>query len=359
MFGDVTGTAPFQRIIVNATTVDIEREESVAVAVGPVVPEINHRSAMGVAPARCVVLGMLRAFCLPEAARPMDVVGAACNEAKRVRVHVLAVHAFVARTGNDVEEVFDDAVRDEHLAVIVEGDAPGIRGAMGDNLKRVSRRMKPPDAAVQPDPVAVRRAGPADPRIGKNAVATVEPAVRSPGETVDDVVFRLETPAVEQDFGRAVRNVVVIAVGNENQLRRGAEPDAAETERDAGKIAALIEEDVPGVEATVAIAVFENDHAVVAGKAVGLPIRVRQTLDHPKAPAIVGGHRDRLNHVRFAGEECYLEAVRDGHAPCRIVEGKRIPDVFWFRALATDDRTEGDDEGADRAERKGRHRRLL
>ena len=52
-----------------------------------------------------------------------------------MRVEVAAVHPLEVRAGDDVEEVLDHAVGDEHLAVVVEVEAPGIGGAVGDDFE--------------------------------------------------------------------------------------------------------------------------------------------------------------------------------------------------------------------------------
>ena len=162
MPGEVTGAAAFEQLVVDAMAVNVEREEGVAIAVGPVVPEVNHSAAVRVAAAGCVVLRMLRPFRLPESARPMDVVRAAFDEPKGVRVHVPAVHAFVARAGDDMKEVLDNAVGNKHLAVIIKRDAPRIGRSVRDDFKPVARRVEPPDAAIDSHAFVVRRAGSAD-----------------------------------------------------------------------------------------------------------------------------------------------------------------------------------------------------
>ncbi len=70
--------------------------------------------------------------------------------------------------------------------------------------------------------MVIGRAGLADARVGEDAVAAVEPAVRAPGERVQGFVGVLISPAVEQDLRRAVGPVVAVLVGDEEEL--GAAP---------------------------------------------------------------------------------------------------------------------------------------
>ena len=67
-------------------------------------------------------------------------------------------------------------------------------------------------------------AGLADAGMREDAVAAVKPAVRAPAEAVKRLVGIVQPPAVEQDLRRAVGSVVAVAVGNEQQMRRCADP---------------------------------------------------------------------------------------------------------------------------------------
>ena len=57
------------------------------------------------------------------------------------------------------------------------------------------------------------------------------------------------------------------AVGDEEQVRRGADPDAAEADLDAGEVGPLVPEDGPLVEPAVAVGVLEDQDAVPARRA--------------------------------------------------------------------------------------------
>ena len=59
--------------------------------------------------------------------------------------------------------------------------------------------------------------------------------------------------------------------------------------------------------------VLEDEDAVVAVRAVGLPVGVAVRLGYPEPAAVVDRHGDRLGHVRLAGEERGVEAVRQRH----------------------------------------------
>ncbi len=121
-------------------------------------------------------------------------------------------------------------------------------------------------------------------------------------------------PAVEQHLRRAVRTVVAVSIGNEVEFRRRADPDAAEADLQTADQIQVIGEDLAGIEAAVAVGVFEDEDAI-ARLCLRNPPRVRIGLGDPETAAIVDRHGDRLNDVGLAGEKSDLEARRNGHRP--------------------------------------------
>ena len=76
------------------------------------------------------------------------------------------------------------------------------------------------------------------------------------------IVLGRDGEAVEHDLGRPVGDVVAVAVGQEQQPRRAQQPDAAESQLDAGEHLHLVGEDRPPVEPAVAVGVFKDQDAV-------------------------------------------------------------------------------------------------
>ncbi len=74
----------------------------------------------------------------------------------------------------------------------------------------------------------------------------------------------------------------------------------------------MIGKDLAGIEAAVAVGVFEDEDAISRLCLRHSP-RVGVGLGDPEAASIVDRHCDRLNDVGLAGEEGYFEARRHGH----------------------------------------------
>ena len=118
--------------------------------------------------------------------------------------------------------------------------------------------------------------------------------------------------AVEHDLGRTVGDVVAVAVGDEQQLGRAEQPDAAEPELDAAEPLDVVGEDRPPVEPAVAVGVLEDQDAVAEAEVELLgAVGVGVVLGDPEPPAGVPGHRDRVPHVRLGGEDVDPEPRRD------------------------------------------------
>ena len=246
---------------------------------------------------------------LPRAAWPVEVIGALRHELVDMGLRIDAIHPLVVCARDQVPEVADDVVGEDHFAEVVVVEAPGIRRAAGHHLEAMRAWMHPPDRAVD------RRAGrlgisrPPHAARGEDAVAAVEPAVGAPHQAVHHVVGHvLRIEAVEDRLGRAVGTVVAIAVGHEDEFRRRGEPDAAVAKRDAGEVAAAVEKELSRVEPAVAVGVFKDEHAIGAGRS---PFGIGVVFDDPQPAAGVGGDRDRLRDVGLGGEECDAKSL--GH----------------------------------------------
>src|SRR5439155_361616 len=165
-------------------------------------------------------------------------------------------------------EMRDHAHLGEELAVFVEVNAPGIAAAFSEHFENSPGRMITPDAGVHQLALSLGHARSADMRRAEHAVATVEPAVRSPGERVQYLV-RISgvIPAIQKDLRIAGRpGIVPIADRDVHQVWRRADPHTTETDLESAHEVEVLQEHAAFVELVVVIGVFEDEYPVCPAK---------------------------------------------------------------------------------------------
>ena len=327
VFRHVAAAAAFEVFHVHAAAPEIDGEKFAPKLLRPHAALVDEAALVRVAAAESVrAVFRLARFGPLAGGGPVEVVGMLLDEAVGVRREILAVHALVMRAGDEVPQVPDDRVDEKALAELIPVHAPRIRGPARHDLENLAHGMIAPDRAVHRRALRVGRAGCADVRGGLDAVASVEPAVRAPAETVHDVVpHGAEVEAVEHHHGLSIRDIVAVFIREKKELRRAQRPHAAEADLDAREPLHLIGEDGALVEMAVVIRVFE-DHDAVALREIEahLGLAVGVVFRHPQPPARIRRHRDGLLHVRLAGEKGDLETGRRFDRGERVRRGHRV-----------------------------------
>src|SRR5262249_3151991 len=130
----------------------------------------------------------------------------------------------------------------------------------------------------------------------------------------------LVAEAIENQFRRAVRFAVAVAIRDEVEPRRGDDPDAAESDLDSGDVVEPLVKHGALVGAAIAVGVLENDDAILAGR---LPPPGVERLGGKESPAVGDGERDRLDDVRLGGEDGGAETSGQTHALRSGIRGER------------------------------------
>ena len=128
-------------------------------------------------------------------------------------------------------------------------------------------------------------------------------------------------PAVELDNRLTVGPVIAVAIRDEEQVGRRADPDAAEAELDPGEVGPLVEKDRPPIEPAVVVGVFKDQDAVLALRS-SEPDRIGIILDHPEPSPVIDGHGDRLDDVGFGGKKADRETLGHGDATHGVTGGQ-------------------------------------
>src|SRR5258708_1270746 len=97
------------------------------------------------------------------------------------------------------------------FALTIEVQSPGVAAALAKKFELVRQRMITPDALLKFQATNVRRDG--------AALASVKPAIRSPRERVGNRVCILHAEAGEANDRITVRNIVLVSVWVEQQVR--------------------------------------------------------------------------------------------------------------------------------------------
>ncbi len=251
----------------------------------------------------------------------VQMIGNGIDPPIRVTARLAIAPRFVMGAANHVEQMRIHAVADEGLAVVVPIDAPRVRRAIGVRFPDVPHRMIAIHAAVEANPLALRRAGFAHRRPIRAAVRAVEPAIRPPSKAVGQVMgIRMIAQSVQEHLRFAVRPVIAVVIGNEIEEGRRHDPGAAEADFDAGHIIQLVVEEGPLVAAAVAVGVFEDHDPIARLRAV---VRIIVCFGHPQPPAVVDAEADRLLHIWLGREERDVETLRHDHRAGRFLGRQR------------------------------------
>ena len=316
MFADVTRARAMKRILIDAPAVQVKRHDTAAIFLRPIVTIVDDHAAVRVAAAGRI-RGRGHALALQVA--PVLVAGVPVVVIRRLRdqlvqvfVKMIAVHPLVSSPGNAMPKMADYGVDKKQLPMLVPVVSPRIGRALGDNIKCLGHRMITEDATVHLHPIRSRSTRLADVGGGQDSVTPIQPAVRSPAQTVDDVVpHAVAVEAVEHHLRFAVRYVVAIAIRDEQNARSRRHPYAAKAHLDAGDVRALVPKHLSPIEHAIAVCVLKNQDAILHPRVESqLRIGVSVALGHPQPATAVPRHRDRLLHLRLSRAQLNRESLR-------------------------------------------------
>ncbi len=142
---DETRTAGLQDVAVDPSPVDVVHEQRALVLGRPGTAQIDHRPRVRMAAAGGVGPAVAAVRVGPQV---MPVVGDRLDVVVGIGIEMLARLPLVPASLDHVIKMRDHAGRDDHLAARIEVDAPGVAGAMGEDLEDVPGRVVAPDARV-------------------------------------------------------------------------------------------------------------------------------------------------------------------------------------------------------------------
>ena len=286
-----------------------------------------------------------------------------------------------------VEEVVDDAGFDKGIATGIEIDAPGIAGAIRKHFVIISSWAVIFGAELHAENAGIQRKTflrflfwTADLAIGKDAVGQIHPAIRTPGETVQQFMPVLQTKTSEDRFV-FVGLVVAVGVTEEENVRSLPDKDTAVATEDSGGKVQAFGKNGALVGFSVVVGVFQNDDAVAGrvfflgdyrtkvligcGFGIGVrfasAVRVFIKFHDPKTSPVVPRHGDWIDDHGFAGKAADGVTLRHRHLGnglfySRAGTGSRRPDAVEFLAMKQGGGQESGQQGKSREwEQQGAH----
>ena len=298
---------------VHASSVQVERHELITVLRRPVVALVNHHTDVRVSAPEAIRAAATAVSVVPLLASvPVIVIGLLVDQLVDVWIRILAVHALEVRSMDTLPAVADDGVDEEKFVVLGPIGTPRIGGAVAIGLEDLRHRVITPEAAGGGLALFLGHAWHVDPRSTRDADAAVEPAIRTPLESISEGVAAGGggTETVEHDLGGA--GGLIAVHGDEEEIRRAQRIHAAEAALDAGEHLDLVREDGPLIEFAVMVGILEDDDPVAQAEVEALlAVRVGIVLGNPEAAAFIPAHRDRLTDVRLGGKERGLKTCRE------------------------------------------------
>ena len=172
--------------------------------IGPVVAQIDHASGVSVSAAGFRSAAGCFGFVAPpgmvaNVANIVSMVGDRLDVVVRVFVKVTTALPMVSATLNHVPQMRNHTRCDKRLTFIIEINAPGITGSIGEGFEDVFRGVITPHRAVHGDTLLVGFARSTHFRVGEHTVATVEPAIGAPDECVQRFVSVMPSKTVSQN----------------------------------------------------------------------------------------------------------------------------------------------------------------
>ena len=213
--------------------------------------------------------------------------------------------------GDHVPEVSVDSVDVEKFAVFIPIVSPGIGGAVGEDFEGLAVGMKTPDASFDRNALGFGRPGNADIAGAGTAAASVKPTIGAPAEAVGKVVVVVlgDGKAIEDDFGFAIGNIVLIAVGDEEELWRAHGPNPTASQFDTGEHLQLVGEDLAGVGLSVVVFVVKNDNAIAQFEIEAPPsLGIGVVFGDPHTAFVIPGHRDGILDFGLGCEDRHLKS---------------------------------------------------
>ena len=159
---NIARAAAFEQILVDAAAVKIQRKKMAVIFFRPIVGQINHQAAVGMAAAEGVGIPDSTRIGPGSAGVPMIMIGRLVDESIPVRGQMFAKHSFVKCAWNAVPQMAYHRVDKKKFAVLVPIVAPRIGAALANDFEDFAGGMIAPYGTIELGPGFFGRSRSAD-----------------------------------------------------------------------------------------------------------------------------------------------------------------------------------------------------
>ncbi len=217
-----------------------------------------------------------------------------------IRVGRLAALPGVNATRRHVKQMVDHTGTDERIAARIEIHAPRVARAVGENLE-FSRAWLITSHGCGNLHAGRRSLGDPYFRMSEHTVSQIHPTVRPPGEAIQQLVPIIEAKSREHCLSR-VRDIVMICILEKQQVGCLANIDAAIAKQQSRGEIEAVGENCHLVRAAIVVCILEDSDSVARLGASRCAERIFIQFEDPQAAALVPGHGDRVDNIRFGGK---------------------------------------------------------
>ena len=146
--------------------------------------------------------------------------------------------------------------------------------------------------------------------------AAVQPTIGAPAQAIGKIVGTAigNNKTVEHCFGRAVGNIVAIAIRNEQQLWRAHQPYATAPHFHTGEHLNLVGKNRAAFGVAVVVGVFKNDDSVAKRKVEPQrPFGIRVVFRYPHSSPSIPCHGNGVLNSGFRGKNTGTKPRRKLH----------------------------------------------
>ena len=230
-----------------------------------------------------------------------------------IRIDVWPSLLVIRSALHDMKKMRDDTTRCTPLPVVIEIKSPRIRQSTSKDFKCFPSWMVSPNTSINKLTLCICITWLPNIGMRKHAVATVQPTIRTPNETIERFMPILNTPSVKQDLWRPIRNIITIFIRDKRKVWWRPNKHPTKSTGDPGCERQRVRKRLLFIEDAVAIRIFKylnTTHRIVCMFLAGLVIKI---FHNPHPATIIETEGDGLSDIGLSSKNRDFKSIRYGH----------------------------------------------